>query len=314
MNPKVSVVIPIYNVEQYIIRCLHSLFLQSLNEIEYIFINDNSTDNSIKLLNNIVLQYPERKKYIKIINHKKNLGIAAARETGIRNATGDYIIHCDPDDYLELNMYELLYNKAIKSQADIIMCGFFIESEKKITKLKFNYNGPSKNYLENGILNQFIYASLFNKLIKREIITENSIYPFENCNYGEDLGCILRILYYSKNIVSIPSFLYHYCKRSDSITGKAFTTEELNSLIRLANNINNFFQGKGYDEICNCFKFHIKIKGRHLFEGNEKEWIALFKECRKDIFKFTDNSLKSRAFWWLAMQNKSFYNLLKRFL
>ena len=96
--PKVSVVIPVYNVEQYIERCLYTLFGQTMDDIEYIFVDDSSTDSSVKIINKSLELYPYRKVLTKILRHSSNLGVGAARTTGIKAATGDYIIHCDPDD------------------------------------------------------------------------------------------------------------------------------------------------------------------------------------------------------------------------
>ena len=110
--PKVSIVIPIYNVEKYIIKCAKSLFEQTLDDIEYIFVNDCTPDNSIKVLLEVLEQYPNRKQQVKIITHKINLGAAIARKNGILAATGKYIIHCDGDDWTAPDMYQRLYEKA----------------------------------------------------------------------------------------------------------------------------------------------------------------------------------------------------------
>ena len=311
---KISVIVPVYNVERYIERCLHSLFGQTLKEIEFIFIDDDCADNSIEKIKSILKNYPDRTNQIKILRNYENKGLAYSRGLGIKNCSGEYIIYCDPDDYIEKEMYESMYNIAAKDNFDIVSCDIFIEEGDQKRKISFHPEKNTKIYLKNGIKNGLGYASGVNKLIKSSIIKKNKILPFENCDYGEDLGFILRVLFYAESIGHINFPYYHYCIRNDSITGEKFTLEEFNSLILLSNKISHFFQGKGYEDVCNYFKFQLKIKGRHLFKGKEREWVLLFKECRKDIFKFTDNSLKSRIIWWLAMQNVYLYKLINRFL
>lgn len=113
-SPSVSVIVPIYKVEKYIERCAISLLSQTLKDIEYIFINDNSPDKSMDILSQCIQKYPSRSKQIKIITHQQNLGSAAARNDGTKIATGQYIIHCDGDDWVEKDMYEKCIRKLSK--------------------------------------------------------------------------------------------------------------------------------------------------------------------------------------------------------
>ena len=105
---KVSVIIPIYGVEQYIERCATSLFEQTLDNVEFIFVNDCTKDKSIENLKKVIEKYPKRKNYIQIINHNENFGLPTARRTGLGYVHGEYVAHCDSDDWLEPNAYETL--------------------------------------------------------------------------------------------------------------------------------------------------------------------------------------------------------------
>lgn len=100
--PKVSVIIPVYGVEKYIERCVRSLFEQTLDDIEYIFVDDCCLDRSIEILDNVIKEYPNRRTDIKIVHHKENKGLAQARQSGIKVATGEYFVHCDSDDWVTL--------------------------------------------------------------------------------------------------------------------------------------------------------------------------------------------------------------------
>src|SRR5690554_2984658 len=117
-TPILSVIVPIYNVEKQIKRCSISLFEQSFQNMEYIFVNDCSSDKSMEILNEVIDTYPEKKKQIVIINHDTNKGLSAARSSGIQLAKGEYIAHCDSDDWIDTDMYELMMNSIIKEKSD----------------------------------------------------------------------------------------------------------------------------------------------------------------------------------------------------
>ena len=121
MNPKVSILVPIYNVSLYIERCARSLFDQTFENIEYIFVDDASTDDSLDILKKVLKQYPKRQKQVRIIRHPQNKGLASTRNTAIDASNGDYIAVVDSDDYVEKNMIEELYNFAVTKNADIVV-------------------------------------------------------------------------------------------------------------------------------------------------------------------------------------------------
>lgn len=120
--PKVSVIIPVYNAEKYLHRCLESLFAQTLAEIEYIFIDDASPDNSFAILSEWIEQN-DRKNQVKIIRHACNMGVSQSRQDGMDVATGEFIIHCDPDDWISENLYRKMYDKAVRENLDVVVCG-----------------------------------------------------------------------------------------------------------------------------------------------------------------------------------------------
>lgn len=182
MEKTISIIITVFNSATSIEKCLHSLFNQTYHNLEYIFVDDGTEDESVNIIMKVLELYPKRKCQVKIFSHKSNKGVSQARITGILKATGDYIIHCNSDDFVEIEMYELLYNKALQTNADIILCNIKFVFENNTTQIKkFDFDGNSKKYLESGILTNFGYANMVNKLIKK-IIFENKIYPFPNCN------------------------------------------------------------------------------------------------------------------------------------
>ena len=130
--PKITVIIPIYNVGKYIQRCAQSLFEQTLSDIEYIFVDDCSVDNSIAILKELLENYPKCKEKVKILELSQNKGAAIARSNALKLATGEYIAYCDSDDWVARNTYELLLTKAEQTNADIVYCDFNMVYSDKV--------------------------------------------------------------------------------------------------------------------------------------------------------------------------------------
>ena len=123
---KVSVVIPVYGVEQFVGRCVRSLMEQTLDSVEFIFVDDATLDGSMGEIEKAIAHYPSRASQVRILHHEHNLGLPAARNTGLHEATGEYIFHCDSDDYVEPDMLEKLYETAEEKQADFVWCDWYL--------------------------------------------------------------------------------------------------------------------------------------------------------------------------------------------
>ena len=122
----ISVIVPVYGVEKYIIRCVKSIFRQTMTErVEFIFVNDCTTDRSMELLADIIGDYPQLSSRVIIINHPRNRGLAVARQTGLEAARGEYILHLDSDDFFEPDMLEVLYQAALTGNSDVVVSDFF---------------------------------------------------------------------------------------------------------------------------------------------------------------------------------------------
>ena len=197
----VSVIVPIYKVRDYIERCAQSLMNQTLKEAEFIFINDATTDDSMDVLQRVLCKYPDR--LIRIINHEHNKGLPAARNTGLLFARGEYIYHCDSDDYLEPDMLENMYNVAISNNLDIVYCDYYLSFNKneKLIRNKAYYN--IDDYVREGLLGGRIKYNVWNKLIRRAIYVENGIVFPEGYAMGEDMT-IIRLAINAKTVTFLP--------------------------------------------------------------------------------------------------------------
>lgn len=213
--PKISVIIPVYNVANYIERCACSLFEQTLDDMEFIFVDDASPDDSIQILQETLSHYPQRIPQVHIVHHISNLGQSTARNDGLQIATGNFIAYCDSDDYVAPNMYKSLYEKSIKEKADVAYCDIYMAYSSSI-KYYYTLNEHKDKTI---FLKQFLsqgWSILCNMLIKRELlITHNLLYP-EKLTYCEDFYLAVRVLFYANKIVKVNDALYFYNRVNSS--------------------------------------------------------------------------------------------------
>lgn len=232
---KVSVIVPIYNVEKYIKKCLDSLYNQTLKEIQIILVNDGSTDNS----NIIAQEYAQKYKNKTIYLEEENRGLSAARNYGMKYATGEYITFLDSDDYIEKDTYEKMYKKATEEKADVVECDFvreYPDYTKKDTGFKYNNKNDMVAHLRTNV---------WNKLIKKELILKNKI-EFPIGLIYEDLEFTCKLIPYIKKISYINEIGVHYIKREDSIS--KIKNEKILDIYQVLNNIIKFYTTIGVFE------------------------------------------------------------------
>lgn len=309
MNPTLSVIIPIYNVEKHIKKCAISLFEQTLENIEFVFVNDGTPDKSMSKLNDVISQYPKRQDNIKIVNHERNQGLSAARLTGIHTSNGYYIAHCDSDDWVEPNMYELMLNKAKNEDADIVCTNIFIDEGSNTIEDKYDINISTINKLDY-LLNITLggkFSAIWNKLIKRSLYFDNNVFPIKSIAMWEDIAVIFRLIYFSKKTVILHQPLYHYVNNKDSICS-AFSNKHILEQIQCAEIIDNFFLDKGkvvyleYNLPVQNLKF--MAKRHYLIDRNTRNiklWRQTFPESNKYIWKYKELSIIRRFVFGLAI-------------
>jgi glycosyltransferase involved in cell wall biosynthesis len=242
MNPKVSLVIPVYKVSKFIERCSRSLFEQSFRDIEYIFVNDCTPDNSIEILERVLLEYPERKTHTTLLHHNRNRGLGAARNTGFQASTCEYVLHVDSDDYLALNMVELMYLKAIESDSDIVVCDFFVQWNYVKKLFRQPYSTDSREYT-NMLLCSQAMPCVWNKMIRKKLYTDYDIYPMEGIDMAEDFALTPRLAYYANSISKVESPLYHYVQTNQNAYTRKYSLRALNSLRQSIETLVSFFEG-----------------------------------------------------------------------
>ena len=284
-NIKVSIIVPVYNVEEYLRQCLDSLINQTLNEIEIICVNDGSTDNSLKILE----EYQQENSRIKIIN-KKNEGLGAARNSGMEHAKGDYIGFVDSDDWVDLTMFEKLYNNAKKYNSDIVMCPIYSSDDNKESDNNFSYfnlecfNEDYDNIVfDNTKTKKFIFricVTAFNKIYRNNFLKKiNAKFP-EGVIF-EDNPFFYKTFLNANKITLIRDFLYFYrAKRPNSIISNA---------------------NKNYFDV---IKIH-KISRNILFSEDK------FQDLKYDFLNYQIGSIFYRYYQVSDDHKKEFFDLIK---
>lgn len=201
----ISVTVPVYNTAKYLKQCLDSLAAQTLNELEVIIVDDGSTDNSGTICDDYVKKYANFK-----VIHQKNGGLAAARQTGLENAQGEYLIVCDSDDWVEPDMYEKLYRKAKEIDADIVLCGYYAEyNDGKSMPVQTVFN-ERKGYVDNDDLIRRGAGSSWVKLVRKSLFEKTKSSYEYGINLSEDALIVYKLMRGNPKVVQINESLYHY--------------------------------------------------------------------------------------------------------
>ena len=209
----VSVIVPIYKAEKYIARCATSLFDQTLQNMQFVFVDDCSPDNSLEVLSEIIKDYPNRN--IKIVSHTENKGVAVARNSGLEICDGEYVAYCDADDFVDVCMYEELYNKASEANADSVLCDFYMHYGENDNIV---YNTIRLGTKEDTIKKYISYDwTLISTLMaKKSIYDKNRLSFTENIKYCEDFHLNFNLLYASNVITKVDKLLYYYNRTNEN--------------------------------------------------------------------------------------------------
>lgn len=282
---KVSVIVPVYNVEKYLKRCLDSLINQTLSDIDIICINDGSKDSSLKILE----QYAQKDSRIVIYN-QENSGLSVARNTGLEHASGEYIGFVDSDDWVDLDFYEKLYNSAKNNNADIAVADFIREHpNKKPKRLKLKeekiYTTPEDKFMICKVHRE---GCVWNKIYRTEFIKSINL-KFVPKMYYEDRDFTIRSLYFSKKLVTTPNTYYRYFVNPKSIVNKRRNYIQDEHYILVRQQVLQFIKEhniKVPDGLYKAEIYRYKLFGKTLFtikESINSKYIFLFGKIQ--IFK-----------------------------
>lgn len=196
--PKVTVISPVFGVERFIKRSVESMMIQTLDDVEFIFVNDCTKDRSIDILKSVIKRYPHRESQVRVINHEINRGLPSARNTGLSAATGDFIFHWDSDDYAEPDMLERMYNHTVYYESDIVWTDWFLNlSASQRYMSQPNYDNPISAL--KGMLGGAMKYNVWNKLAKRSLYLEHEVRFPDGFGMGEDMTMMLLFAHAKKS-------------------------------------------------------------------------------------------------------------------
>lgn len=209
-KPTITIIVPIYGVERYIRQCADTVLGQTYDRVQFIFVNDGTKDRSMQVLDELIEEkYQHLRPSILIVN-KENEGLPAARRTGLEHATGDYVLHVDSDDWIELDTAERIARKAMETDADLV-CFKVFKEEAKRTRVRGNrhYTIEEKDRFVRDIMTHKAYGYTVNKCARRSLYTDNKVF-FAKYGMFEDVFLMTQLVYYAKSYAHIDAPFYHY--------------------------------------------------------------------------------------------------------
>ena len=291
-KPKVSVIVPIYNVQDYLPKCLNSLINQTLKDIEIICINDGSTDDSLIILQNFAFQ----DKRIKVID-QENKGVSAARNAGLDIAKGEFVGFVDGDDWVDLNFYECLYNTAKLSNSDIVkgnLCIMYKNNNSLLTGRNEEIYKTIKD--ERSLCVKFYYE--FSTAIYNNQLLKNSNIHFNDSTFAEDIDFLCAVTCKAKKYEQRDDVFYYYLQNNKSTT-KNLNKKHLNDLLKmsynmygniLAANVNNetlySFYKLRKKELESYFPLAKKLNYYDSYKKMTDEFLSLFKITKIKYYYF----------------------------
>ena len=292
--PKISVIIPVYKVARFAERCARSLMEQDFADVEFIFVDDASPDESMEIIHRVCGEYDRDVKYL---THEVNKGLPAARNTGMAVAKGEFIYQCDSDDYLELTLLKDLYEAATKEGADFAYCDFYLDfgtSKKYMTNPEFT---DPERMIKEGFLAGTMKYNVWNKLVKKELYDRDGLSFPEGHPMGEDMTMIALATHASR-AVHVAKPLYHYVKLNSNAFSNTFSQRHLDDIRFNADRTLTLLQDWNVpdkERYLNFFKLNLKLP--FLFSEDRSQirlWKAWYPEANRYIRRNTHQPRRTR--------------------
>lgn len=310
---KLSVCIAVYNAEAFIATCAKSLFSQSLKDgIEFIFSDDSSTDHSLDILRKILSHYPERVSQVHVIPHKSHRGAGFMRAEAMRMAQGEYLIHCDADDWVDTDMYEYMLRVIQEEDADLVYCDFSSHRPNGRIQVHRQPNVLSPQDAVHAILREKMHGSLCNKIIRHNLACHPDIWCPNDISMCEDVLRNVQTLLHCERIIHVEKAFYHVRIHESSLT-RLSVRLSWESELRVVEFFDKFFSGTPFIhdldyQRCRLL-FHALIHG-----GISKDEFFKIKKRLQEPLKSLDIPFPERFFLNLSLFSYSLSVFLARFL
>ncbi len=299
---KVSVIVPVYKVEKFIGRCIRSLMKQTLQEVEFIIVDDCSPDNSIAIAKAVIEDFPERKGQVRIVHHEENKGLPAARNSGLTIAEGEYVFHCDSDDFTEPDMLQRMYSEAKRKDTDIVWCDWYLSFGQNERYMKQPGYATPQEALK-GILGGVMKYNVWNKLVRRTLYADNVILFPAGYGMGEDMTMI-RLFACAQKVSYIPEGFYHYVKLNTGAFSNTYSERHLEELRHNVEQTLSFLENRYGDTLDTDMEFFkLDVKYPFLITDDRKKyrlWETWYPEANRYISLNKNVSFRRRVLQELA--------------
>ena len=319
---KITVIIPMYNVEKVLFRCVQSLFEQTLTDFEIIFVNDCSKDNTLDELSCQLKKYKRADIEVKIISHEQNNGVAVARNTGLDNATGEYVYYVDADDYCDDDTLEVMYSKAKSEELDVVGCEWmltFASNARHMVQPEVSTGREAFEKMCNGVMRWNLW--LF--MVKRSLYESETFRFIQRANMGEDLMMMIKLLLNARKVSVIHRPLYHYIQTNSNAMTKNFSAYQDQVTANVAE-VEKCVGEKGMSEELDGFLHQLKLNLKLPLIISDKEsdfemWQEWYPESNAYAGMNTEQPLRTRMVqkwaakrWYFAV--KLYYKLVIKFV
>lgn len=295
---KVSLLIPIYGVENYIEECATSLFEQTYEDLEYVFVDDCSADESIALLRQTIARYPQRQPQVKLVHHAVNRGLGAARLTAMQHADGECLMHVDSDDLLPPSAVMTLVAKMKQSGAEVVDGGWASYASGRAGKVQEPFHGSTSHYVKRMLCHNVEPYRIWGRLYKRSLFDEHHLLPIEGIDYGEDLALVPRVLYYAKRATT-DECCYYY--RQDNVASYSHTISEKAhaSFLRANRQLFDFFTS-----VADAKEYSVALRMGYVDLYRQARRFHLSMEYLDEMGDFWHKCVGTRLCVWLYRQKK----------
>ena len=301
---KVSVIIPVFKVAPFVERCTRSLMEQTLQEVEFIFVDDASPDESMDIVRRVCSEY---NRDVKILVHPQNKGLPAARNTGLEVATGEYVYHCDSDDWPEKEFLEKMYTAASEADADIAYCDFFLSFESGERYMSNPEYSTGRDLLLKGFLAGTTKYNVWNKIARRSLYEKAGVLFPSGHSMGEDMTMIILASKADK-VSYVSEALYHYVKLNMNAFSNTFSQRHLDDIRFNSGRVFDYLEKEDVPEDSLSF-FKLNLKLPFLLSGDKSQY-GLWKEWFPEANGFAMANkllpLRTRLVQWFASKGMFF--------
>ncbi len=311
-KPAISVIVVFHNAETTIERTLNSFVQQSFTDVEYVFVDDGSTDNSVDVIKAFMVNHTRINLQYKLIYNSTCRGSAYVTALGLLHSSGEYVMRCDADDYLVVDALALIWKASENGRFDAVFAPYFSVKGRNISEIKFKSN----IYRLNDMSIDTLHFALWNKLIRRDILVKNDIVPFDGIDCWEDLGVVSRFMAMSPSVSFMEVPTYNYVVNQNIATlSRSRKQRLLDDHLAMAKCVEDWFEERGlqYDnaEFLNHLKFCAKVK---MLRGRNKDvrlWKQTFPEVNGVILKLRHIPIYFRLmFYAVAVLPTAFTQLM----